>query len=322
MHSVDDLSEPSSRDKDVMRNAMPEGQRYVLVTAAYNEERYIEALIQSVIGQTVSPLRWVIVSDGSTDRTDEIVRQYAAQCDFIELLRIEEDHPRNFAAQVHAINAGLARLKTLDFDFVGNVDADVTFDPSYFSNLLSVFSTDPRLGLAGGDIFEKQDGEFRPRALNRESSVAHAAQCFRRECFDTIGGCYLALPYGGPDSYADVLSRMNGWHVRSIASLRVFHHRPTGGASGWARGAFRQGRMDYSLGIHPVFELGRLMLRVTSRPFVFYAGVRLVGFCISYLSTEKRMVSLDFVRFLRREEAERLRLLFLKPAASDHSTAP
>ena len=301
---------------------MPEEKRYALVTAAYNEERYVEELLRSVTAQTLLPLRWVIVSDGSTDRTEAIVRQYASQFDFIELFRIDDDHPRNFAAQVHAINAGLARLKGLDFDFIANADADVSFDPTYFSDLLRVFATEPKLGLAGGSVFERQDGEFKPRPDNRELSVAHATQCFRRECFESLGECYLALPYGGADTYAEIRSRMNGWRVRSIAELRVFHHRPMGGASGWARGTFRQGRMDHSLGIHPIFEIGRLMLRVMARPFVLYAGMRLAGFCFSYCRADKRMVSREFIRFLRDEETERVlqllrqRVLFARISAA------
>ena len=293
-----------------MSDATPEGRRYVLVTAAYNEERYVETLIRSVISQTERPLRWVIVSDGSTDGTDEIVRYYAAQYEFIELFRIDKDHPRNFAAQVHAINAGLACLVGIGYDFIGNIDADVSFEPTYFSDLLNVFASDQKLGLAGGSIFEEKDGEFKPRPLNRESSVAHAAQLFRCECFAALGGCYLALPYGGPDTYADVRSRMNGWCVRSISELKVFHYRPTGGASGWAHGAFRQGRMDHSLGIHPVFEIGRLVLRVREYPVVLYAGARLAGFLSSYCRAEKRIVSPEFVRYIRREEIERFTRLF------------
>jgi len=314
MPSVADQWGPSSRENYVMSNALQEGKRYVLVTAAYNEERYVEALIKSIISQTVRPLRWVIVSDGSTDRTDEIVRKYAAQVDFIELLRINDDHPRNFAAQVLAINAGLDRVNGLDYDFIGNVDADVSFDPTYFANLLNVFKDDSRLGLAGGSIFEKKNGEFMARPLNTQSSVAHAAQIFRRECFDALGRNYIALPYGGADWYAVVRSRMNGWRVRSIPELQVFHYRPTNGGSGWMRTSFRQGRMDYSLGTHPLFEIPRLIRRVGCRPFVWCAGTRLAGFLYSYFKAEKRTVTREFVEYLRREEVERICRLIRIPS--------
>src|SRR5947209_13754439 len=95
---------------------------YVLVTAAYNEERLIENTLNSVVSQTLFPKRWVIVSDGSTDRTDDIVRSYSTTYPFIELHRITEQHARDFGAQVNAINAGYERLKHLDFEFVANLD--------------------------------------------------------------------------------------------------------------------------------------------------------------------------------------------------------
>jgi len=288
------------------------GKRYVLVTAAYNEERYIENVIKSIVGQTIRPLRWIIVSDSSTDSTDRIVERYAAEYDFIKLHRLEDDHPRNFAAQVVAINAGMARLKADNYDFIGNLDADVSFESTYFAELLELFAADPGLGLAGGCICECQEGDFRPRPLNRESSVAHAVQLFRRECFQDIGGAYLALPHGGPDWHAVVHSRMNGWRVRSFEELTVLHHRPSNGATGWGRAAFRQGRMDHSLGTHPLFEIPRLIRRLKSSPVLLYAGVRLAGFLFSYLKRDRRIVPNEFVRFLRKEEIERLTRPFRK----------
>jgi glycosyltransferase involved in cell wall biosynthesis len=296
-----------------MSTISTKGRRYVLVTAAYNEDLHIERLIKSVLALTERPIRWVIVSDGSIDRTDEIVQQYVAQCSFIKLIRIDDEHPRNFAAQVSAINTGLAGLKDLDYDFIGNLDADVSFGPTYFSEVLNTFADDPGLGLAGGSIFEERESEFRARPLNREYSVAQAAQLFRRACFEDLGGEYVPLPYGGADWYAVVKSRMIGWRVRSITELKVFHYRPSG-YSGWLRASIRQGRMDYSLGTHPLFEIPRLIRRLGSRPPLLYAVARLAGFLFSYFGAEKRMVSEEFVRFLRQEEAERLRRFFRKPA--------
>src|SRR5262245_56012785 len=108
---------------------------YVLVTAAYNEERYIKNVLQSVVAQTFPPNRWVIVSDGSTDRTDEIVAQYVETHSFIQLVPLREKHKRNFGAQVNAIRFGYEQVKNLEFDFVGNLDADVSFAPDYFEQL-------------------------------------------------------------------------------------------------------------------------------------------------------------------------------------------
>jgi glycosyltransferase involved in cell wall biosynthesis len=294
------MSEPAASS-----NSEP---RYVLVTAAYNEEAYIEKVVEAVAAQSAPPVRWIIVSDASTDRTDEIVEKYAQQYKFIQLRRITTPHARNFAAQVNAINMGFAAASDVEFDYIGNLDSDVSFESTYFARLLEKFRDDPQLGLAGGFICEDRGGVFRPRRTNNLRSVPHAVQLFRRACFEALRG-YVPLPYGGPDWHAEVRCRMNGWRVRSFADLPVLHHRASGGAGGRLRSWFRQGLMDFSLGSHPVFELARLARRIPSRPYVLGAGARLCGFTWAYCSGKKRTVPDEFVKFLRAEELQRLRRL-------------
>ncbi len=284
---------------------------YVLVTAAYNEGGFIENTIRSVISQEAPPARWVIVSDGSTDNTDEIVKRYAAQYGFIQLYRITEDHPRNFAAQVNAINAGMAQLYGVEYEFIGNMDADVTMEPTYFRQLLEKFQLDPKLGLGGGMIYEEDvDGKFKGRKTNSRSSVAHACQLFRRECFAAVGGKYIPLPYGGPDTYAETTARMKGWHVESFEDLTMFHHRPTGSAGGLLKSCFRQGKMDYSLGALPLFEVLKLASRAWVKPYLVGSLVRFAGFVHSYSQREPRAVPLEFMSYLRKEQRHRLTSLF------------
>ncbi|MGC2210632.1 MAG: glycosyltransferase family A protein [Candidatus Korobacteraceae bacterium] len=291
-------------------NPMPEttrGQSYVLVTAAYNEEKFIEAVIHSVIAQTTAPLKWVIVSDGSTDRTDQIVSQYTEQYPFIHLFRISEDHPRNFAAQVHAINAGIAQMQNQAYAFMGNLDADITLECDYFERLLGRFEGNPHLGLAGGEICERApDGSFLPRGANSRDSVAHAVQLFRRECFEAIGGGYEPLPYGGPDTYAETMARMKGWEVTSVAGLKAFHHRPTGSAGGVLNGYYRMGKMDYSLGYLFAFEVARIIRRVSAKPYLVGASVRFAGFLSGYLRGQDRAVSREFIDFFQSQQRRRL----------------
>jgi glycosyltransferase involved in cell wall biosynthesis len=284
--------------------------RYVLATAAYNEEKYIEPLIKSVVAQTDPPSRWVIVSDGSTDRTDEIVNDYACRHNFIRLHRITEDHPRNFVAQVHAINAGFSELRPLAFEFIGNLDADITLEPDYFFELLVKFNQTPRLGLAGGRICELEKGKFQPRSTNSPLSVAHAIQLFRRECLEQIGGAYVPMPYGGPDWQAEVNARRHGWTVKAYEDLKVYHHRPTGAAAGLLKTSYREGLMDHSLGSHPYFEIFRVARRLQQKPFVLAAAVRLCAFTSASLRRAERPVSGDFVEFLRSYEMRRLRGFF------------
>lgn len=289
--------------------------RYVLATAAYNEERYIENLIKSVVAQIHRPERWIIVSDGSTDRTDEIALSYSRTYPFIRLYRITEEHARNFAAQVHAINAGFAQLWNLEFDFIGNLDADITLEPDYFSRLIGYFNRDPNLGLAGGYICEEKNGHFQPRYANSTRSVAHAVQLFRRECLDGIGRGYTPLPYGGPDWYAEIRALMCGWRVEAFRDLPVFHHRPTCQAEGLIKSVSRMGRMDYAMGSHPLFELVKMVRRVRSKPHVLRAAMRFWFFMRAYCQREERPVPADVVRFLRRQQMSRLRDSLRMPRA-------
>jgi poly-beta-1,6-N-acetyl-D-glucosamine synthase len=282
-------------------------KKYVLLTAAYNEEAYIGGTIESIAAQTHLPERWVIVSDASRDSTDEIVRFYAEKHPFIHFVRIEEKHKRNFGAQVMAIQRGFENLGGVDYDFIGNLDADLTFEPDYFEKLLLKFGADPRLGIGGGFVQERGvDGAFRNRPFNTERSVGHAVQMVRRECYEAIGG-WVAMPYGGQDWQALVSAEMRGWRVRSFPDLPVYHHRPTGGGDRVFRNFFREGRMDYSVGSLPLFEFFKLARRCKQKPYILGALVRMSGFFWGYWLREQRPVSREFVAYVRKIQKAALR---------------
>jgi biofilm PGA synthesis N-glycosyltransferase PgaC len=288
--------------------------RYVLVTAAHNEEAFIEKTILSVSAQRVPPKKWVIVDDGSTDNTARIVREYVRKYSFIQLLELSEHHAPDFGAQVHAINAGcdLLQRSDIEFDFIGNVDSDISFERSYFCELFSKFEAYATLGLAGGWLYENDGAEFKPRKGNRSTSVPHGIQLFRRACFQAIGG-YVPLRYGAPDWCAEISARMNGWRVESFPDLHVVHHRPTGNVSGRLRYLYRSGLAAFSLGSHPVFEVGKCIVRLHHRPYLFGALSRLAGFAVGCWREEERQVSPELVRSLRREQTRTLRAAFLAP---------
>lgn len=280
-------------------------ETYALITAAHNEEEHIEKTLRSVTAQAVVPAKWIIVSDGSTDRTDELVLRYAKDFDFIQLVRLERDERRNFASKVFAQNAGVRKLSLKDFDFIGLLDGDVSFSPNYFDELFKKFRLDPALGLASGYVYEAANGRFVPTKGNRAGSVPGHVQMFRRECFMSIGEL-LPIKYGCVDTYLEVAARMKGWRGRSFPELQVRHHRPYGGAVGVLRYHYRQGFADYSIGYHPIFEAARMILHIPYPPFFVGAVAQLCGFIAASLRREKRMVSPELVAFLRREQKARL----------------
>lgn len=286
----------------------PAGAAYVLVTAAYNEEVNIAKTIESVLAQTRLPNRWVIVSDGSFDRTDEIVKEFTARHTFIHLLRITRQPGRSFGSKVRALRAGNELLKESGYDFVGNLDADVTVPPTYFEKLIAHFNMRPSLGLAGGFVVEETDGEFRDRRQNRVYSVAHAAQLVRRKCYEAIGG-YAVLEYGGEDWHAQTSAEMKGWKTEAVPELKIFHHRHTGEGDNLLRHRFRQGRMDYSLGSDPLFETFKCILRMPDKPFFLGGVARLVGFFWSWVRQDERPVSAEFIQFLRFDQKRKISAL-------------
>jgi glycosyltransferase involved in cell wall biosynthesis len=277
---------------------------YVLITPARNEAQFIERTIESVVGQTIRPAKWIIVSDGSTDGTDDVVGGYAARHRWIELVRMPEREDRHFAGKVHAFNAGRARLEGLTYDVIGSLDADISFDEDYFAFLLQKLADDPALGLVGTPF--KGQSTYDYRFVSTEH-VSGACQLFRRECFEEIGG-YVPMKAGGVDHVAVLTARMKGWKTRTFTEKACLHHRELGAARyGALRARLRDGALDHALGGHPVWELCRTAYQMTKRPFVLGGLLLLAGYVWGTVRRMQRPVSRELVEFRRREQMRRLR---------------
>jgi glycosyltransferase involved in cell wall biosynthesis len=283
---------------------------YVLITPARNEEEFIEATIQSVIAQTVLPKRWVIVSDGSTDRTDLIVQKYMSGRDWMELVHLPERQERSFAAKVRVFNAGYTRVEPLSFDVIGNLDADITFDKDYFAFLLEKFAAMPALGVAGTHYIEGGFHSYRDSYIN----VAHVnggVQLFRRACFENVGG-YVPIKGGGIDWVAVTTARMRGWTTYSFGERTFNHHRKIGTAeSNELMSLFTYGKKDYALGGHPFWEIARGTFQMAKRPYIVGGLLVLFGYFWCWITRYQRPVSDELMRFHRKEQLERLKQLLL-----------
>jgi glycosyltransferase involved in cell wall biosynthesis len=279
---------------------------YVLITPARNEEAYIERTIKSVISQTVLPRTWVIVSDGSTDRTDEIVKGYLPANPWMQLIRMPERKERHFAAKVHAFSAGYVRVKGTGYDIIGNLDADLSFEADYIEFLLEKFAGDPGLGVAGTPFIEDASQPYDYRYTNIEH-VSGACQLFRRECFEAIGG-YTPIKGGGIDWVAVTTARMKGWKTRTFTEKTIFHHRTMGTGKGNVLTArFRLGKEDYYEGSHPLWELFRAVYQMRFSPLVLGGLFTLAGYIAACLQRMERPVSPELIAFYRKEQIQRLK---------------
>jgi glycosyltransferase involved in cell wall biosynthesis len=325
-----------SRDRPPSPLSAPQALTYALVTPARNEAAFIEQTICSVIAQTALPRRWIIVSDGSTDGTDEIVQRYARGHDWIELLRMPERRDRQFAAKAHAFNAGYARLSSIlppgrrplwaggcpltsdsGFDIIGNLDADITFESDYFEFLVSKFQLFPELGVAGTPFVEDHDRLDRHSYAHQFANSTHvsgACQMFRKKCFEEIGG-YVPIKVGAVDWIAVTTARMKGWQTRTFTEKVCFHHRKLGvgsGSHGKLSMRFHYGRKAYMVGGHPLWECLRGLFQVREKPLVLGGLWFIGGYFWAALHRSERTVSSELIQFHRAEQMARLRGLFTR----------
>jgi glycosyltransferase involved in cell wall biosynthesis len=283
--------------------------RYVLISPSRNEARFIEETLKSVVAQTVLPLKWVIVNDGSTDATGDIVAKYAAQYSWIELVNRPVRKERHFAAKVGAFNAGQERVKQLPYEIIGNLDADVTLDPDHFEFLLSKFSQESRLGVAGTIFREPSGYNSGTDSFEGQTYVSGQCQIFRRKCFEEIGG-YVPSKAGGIDWMAVTTARMVGWKTRSFREKCFLHHRPLGTAErGAVASAFAYGKKDYILGGHPLWQVFRSAYRMTKPPVVFGGAALISGYVTGFLTRAERPVSPELMRFHRSEQMLKLKAI-------------
>jgi glycosyltransferase involved in cell wall biosynthesis len=284
---------------------MSESLKYVIVTPARNEAKFIELTLKSVTSQTELPRKWVIVSDGSTDGTDDIVRMYISEHPWIELVRMPERTERHFAGKVHAFNAGYAKVRDTPHDVIVSLDADVSFEEDYFAFLVGKLSANAALGLVGTPFRELSGETYDYRFVNIEH-VSGACQVFRRECFEAIGG-YTPVKGGSIDHIAVITARMRGWRTRTFTEKSCLHHRAMGTAGrSLLTSRFKLGVKDYAIGNHPIWEVFRTV-RQMSQPPVLTGGLALAaGYFWSLVRQVSRPVSPDLIAFHRREQMQRL----------------
>lgn len=287
---------------------------FVLVTPVRDEEKTIGLTIASVLAQSLRPREWVIVSDGSTDRTNEIVADASREHPWIRLVALPPRVGRDFAAVVKATEHGARSLACRDYAFLGLLDADVTFQSDYFERLIERFAAAPLLGLAGGVVIDV--GTPRDRFPRNQQEVPGAVQLFRRECFESLGGL-IAIPEGGWDALTCAVARMHGYETRLFTDLIVDHHKPRNiSHGGLLRRRWQMGVRDYGLGYQFLFESMKCCGKIHHHPFFFGAVAWWLGYCSAMLSRRRRMVPGELVTFLRREQSLRLRRILTRPSSA------
>lgn len=289
-------------------------QRLLLISPVRNEEAYLELIADAVASQTRPPDLWIVVDDGSTDRTAEILAELTERIDFLRVLdttklpKIGAVPDRlATAAEARAFNLGLNSVDWEDFTHIAKLDGDTELPPGYFERVLDEFERDPKLGLAGGvyadpDPSPEGDG-WKVVGIPSEHHVPGTLKCYSRSCLQAVGGMQERLAW---DTIDETYARMRGYRTRAYPELIAHHHRPWGSADGTLRGRARHGECAYIVHFTLPWVTLRSLKLARTRP----RGLSGLAFLYGYLRSAARRVprveDSEFRRFVHGELRARM----------------
>jgi len=292
--------EMNSMDGRTAENAQT-SRRYLLVTPCRDEAQYARRTLDSIAKQTIAPALWIIVDDGSTDQTPQILAEYAAKLPYLKIIRRENRGFRKLGGGViDAFYAGYDTINPADFDYVCKLDLDLDLPPRYFETLMEKMEADPRIGTCSGKpYFKDSSGRQVMETCGNENSVG-MVKFYRTQCFTEIGGFVRELMWDGIDCHR---CRMLGWVAASWddAALNFEHLRPMGTShKNWWTGRTRHGIGQYFMGTGLTYLLASAAFRITHPPAVIGSAAMVWGYVRSWATQKPRYADLSFRRFLRR----------------------
>jgi poly-beta-1,6-N-acetyl-D-glucosamine synthase len=277
--------------------------RYVIITPVRDEEEYIGSTIQSLCSQTVRPEEWIIVNDGSTDHTGEIVDRFATEHPWIKVVhRKNRGFRKPGGGVMEAFYEGYKVIQHQDWEFLVKLDADLTFEPDYFEKCFEHFQQDPNLGIGGGEIRYEVAGEMKTEK-NPSFHVRGATKIYRRDCWEAIDGLWSA---SGWDTIDEVKANMKGWKTHTFTELGLFHHRFTGAEEGLLRDRVKHGVACYVAGYHPLFVAASCVHRLAQKPWVIGSLAILYGFLKAHVTRPPRLRDRSYFAYIRSQQLRRL----------------
>jgi poly-beta-1,6-N-acetyl-D-glucosamine synthase len=280
-------------------------KRVIAITPARDEELLIPNLIDSMVAQTCRPERWIVIDDGSVDKTPIILDEAHAKHSWIDVQHLARDRKRAFGGESVIMSFLPAEVRS-NFDFVLRLDADVTFGPDMIANLLAEFAKDPALGIAGAVLYEPSRSGWRETGARPTFHTRGAVKMYSSACFDAIGGLQ---PGVGWDTIDEAQAMMLGYRTKCFRDIIAYHHRPQGVASGLVRSRMSTGRTAYVIGYSPLFMLARAASRIVSNPPVIGSLLLLLGFLDGYVRRLPRAASPELVKFIRDQQRRRLLMM-------------
>jgi len=279
----------------------------VVISPVRDESKYLRLTMDAMVAQTARPVEWILVDDGSTDTTPDIVREYAEKYPFIRLIeRRDRGYRKLGGGVVAAFDFGKDRIEHQDYAFIAKLDGDMSFGPHYIERMLKMLDDTPRLACVSGKVFRQEDGRF-IEEFQQPEQVAGQFKLYRREAFEDIGGFVQYLSWDGIDIHT---CHMKGWETLSFydEDAWLWHHRIMGSSDRSIYvGRMRWGRGNWTMGYHPLFAIAVGLHRMREKPVVVGGLLMIVGYFWSAIRGVPRYENPEFRRYLRKSQMRRLK---------------
>jgi len=283
----------------------------LIITPFLNEETVIRALIDSVISQQKGVDKWVLVDDGSTDKSAEIINEYLQEHPWISLLQLDhKKQKRSIGAKIiNAFNKGLETVKLVEFDIIMKIDADLILPTNYVLEISNQFETNSRLGLCGGVCGLIENDRIVLESKTNLDHVRGALKAYRRECFIEIEGLVNKMGWDSVDEYK---IRYANWEVKVLPELMVAHLKETNIKTGHARASFKNGIMLYTIRFDIPLLMTNVLKRLLWKPYIIQGIAIFVGYFYAFLTREERIVTTRLGKFIRNYRYGKIKEKFFK----------
>ncbi len=272
---------------------------YVLISPCRNESRYMRETLDTVVAQSVLPTKWVIVDDGSTDSTPDILREYAEKYAWIQIVtRKDRGHRAVGPGVIDAFYTGYEAINPSNYTFLCKLDLDLRLPRRYFEILIERMQANERIATCSGKAYVMEDGQLEPERHGDDTSLG-MTKFYRTTCFQAIGGFVREVMWDGIDNH---LCRMRGWIACSWdePDLRFVHLRPMGSSQDSIYvGRMRHGYGQYFMGTGLLFMTASALSRINQKPYVVGSAAMLWGWIKAALQRKPRYENPAFRRFLR-----------------------
>jgi glycosyltransferase involved in cell wall biosynthesis len=277
--------------------------KYVVITPVRDEQEFLPLTIASMVRQTIRPVEWIIVNDGSKDRTGDVIAAAAREHSWIRGVDRKDRGFRKWGAGIiEAFYSGFDALSRTDWQFMCKLDGDLSFAPDYFASSFRKFEENPRLGIGGGMLYHEENGA-RTLETHPTFHVRGGTKIYKRDCWDAMGGLWVGP---GSDTLDDVKANMLGWTSASFPDILVNHHRWTGASFGKWGGITKNGKTDYVSGYHPLFLVAKCAKRLFERPYVLGSFALGYGYLAARWQNMPQVDDPQLIKYLQSQQLAKL----------------